>query len=700
MSQIENVITTTFRARGNQAISAMGQVAQGFGNVGRVINENTRLSERLNNQWRAIGTTIRYAVAGTAIFGLTNMVKQLAAMNQQLGTMQAISGIGSGRAFSNRDITGLFSSLQTVSADTITPLSQVNDAAINFLSTVQNVKPGELPRMLEQISQGAKLAQTPVEALTQAATTMQIAFGRASSPTSIGQFTRMWERLIGIAPGGVVSAPSIAQAMPSLASMFQLAPGKGVPANVGQAQLMTLTLGALRTGMPASTAMRGVTYLLQSLAQPTGKARGALAGIGITPQFVQEKGIYAAVTRLLTTIAPVSRTRAQQLGQIPDEALSEDSALPGIPASEMGRLRTMVPRIHGIRAAIILASQLQQRGNVESLNQDLQGMLNVQNEQSQEAKQLADAWANFRKRSRLSDAANQINVMALQVAQTFEPVFGFVAQHGVMPAGKFMRSHRELTRDVVLGGAGFMAAMGVARFAGAGNLPGLNRIPGLRGLLGGNAGRGFVLANAAQAAFSGNSALGASPQNPLYVVVVGEIFGGGTAAPGTRGGGGGGAVDNAVKTWLGLRAARAIAGRAGGAAIKGLRGGAGALELFGAEMPMLPDVWNAVAHGVDPTTGQKRNQAWYKNLLGMNSDFDTAQQFQNALKRAQRMYPGTTNIESFNKGKLHGRAEVYMTLDINQNGKVIRRKVHVPLDIWSHGRSPSIKANSGSKRSS
>lgn len=713
MSQITNVITTEYRARGSQAIASMGSIAQGFGTVGRVINDNTRLSERLNNQWRAIGTTMRYAISGTVIFGMTSMVRQLAAMNQQLGQMQAISGIGPGTPFSNRDITSLFGNLQTVAGNTITPLGDVNDAAVNFLSTVQNVKPSELPTMLQQIAQGAKLAQTPVEDLTQAATTMQIAFGRASSPTSIGQFTRMWERLIGIAPGGVSAAPSIAQAMPSLASMFQLAPGKKVPANVGQAQLMTLTLGALRTGMPASTAMRGVTYLLQSIAQPTGGARKALAGIGITPQFVQSQGIYAATMKLLNTIAPVSKQRATQLGQIPDENLDDTSNLPGIPANEMIKLRKMVPRIHGIRAAIILASQLQQQGNVASLQQDLQGMLNVQNQQSKEAKQLAQAWENFRKRSRLSDAANQINLMAIQVAQTFEPVFGFVAQHAVMPAGKAMRQHRGLTKDIVLGGAGFMAALGLARLTGVGNLPGISKIPGLSKLLGGGGlGRSFVVANAAQAAISGNAAIGASPQNPLYVIVVGEIFGGaGSMFSGPKGGKGGGTIDptNPVNDYFGYRVAR------GG--VKYGRKGISALSNFARralgladETPKFNAAWMNDAGMVG---GKFLPKVGVKALgpLGALIDFFSnvpaagggEQAYISNLTQLRRSYGGQ-RVAGYEAGTaklqmIHGKADISVVVDITQDGKVTRKRVHVPVDMWSGGRVPTSGGKAGTKRS-
>jgi hypothetical protein len=56
------------------------------------------------------------------------------------------------------------------------------------------------------------------------------------------------------------------------------------------------------------------------------------------------------------------------------------------------------------------------------------------------------------------------------------------------------------------------------------------------------------------------------------------------------------------------------------------------------------------------------------------------------------------NIENYRAGQLQGRAEVFMTLDINQNGKVTRRRVHAPMDLWASGRTPSTRAKPANRR--
>jgi hypothetical protein len=692
MSRIENIITTTFRAHGGNVIATVGQMGSGMRNFGRIVDDNTRMSARLNQQWRAFGTTIRYALAGSVIFGASRLVGQIRDINQQLGQMQALSGIG-GTAFSNRQINTLGNSLQRTALDTITPLNEVNDAAVNFLSTVQDVKPGQLPAMLTQIGQGAKLAQTPIEDLTQAATTFQVAFGRMVDPTSIGQFTRMWTQLIGVAPGGIAAAPTIAQAIPGLASMFQLAPGRNTNPATSQAQLMSLTLGVLRTGMPPATAMRGLTYFLQSIAQPTGKARGALAGIGITPQSVEREGIYPNAMRLLQRISARPGV-ARRLAVMPDEtldALDESGGnLPGIPAAEMTRLRTMIPRIHGIRAAIILASQLQRHGNVESLGGDLNMMLQAQNENSDTTRALTEAWGNLSRRSRLQQATNAVNTMGIQIASAFNPVFDFVSSGIALHLAPWMQNHRRAVRNVAIGGTAFLGAMTVGRALGLGNLPGLRNIPGLRGALGG---RGFVAENAIRAAATGGAGLGASPQNPLYVVVVGEIFGdpvvgGHTATPGGGGGGGG------AGGWLSRAVGGAmLAEHFGGRLLRGAgRYGARGLR-YGAEMPAVGDFVQSLAQGRDVTSGE--HVGFLRALIG-SSDFNTAQDYTTALHRAQQLYPRATAIDSFHREKINGRAEISMTIDMtDSNGKKVVRRVHVPVDMWSGGRTPKTSGRAG-----
>jgi hypothetical protein len=682
MASINNVITTTYRAQGAQAlVQASRQAASGVATLFNNVGTATSMSERLNNQWRAIGTTIRYAIAGQAIFGLTRMVGQLKNVQSQLAEMSALTTAGTGgSSFSADQITQLGKNLQSTAIDTITPLSQVNDAAINFLSTVQNVKPGtSLSDMLTQIGRAATIAQTPILDLTQAVTTQQVAFGRPVNRTTIGQATRMWQELILQAPGGVSASSTIAQQMPSVASMFQLGRGKEVTPAQGQAQMYGLTLGVLRTGMPAATAMRGLTYLLQSIAQPTGKARGALAGIGITPQFVEQHGINAALMKLLRSITRVSPTKAKALGALDDTTMdaldASGGTLPGIPASEMGKLRTMIPRIHGIRAAIILASQLFQQGNVQSIDQDIQMMLNVQDENSKQTKALADAWKRYRSRAKLADAANQVNTLMLQLAQVAEPALNLIAGHVIPTVALAAHRHRRTTTGIVLGTAALAAAYGGRRF-----------------LTGGVAGA----IGAAQAARSlSGVAPDGSLENPYYVRVIGGTITnpGGLLRPK---GGPGGPVAEAEK--------------AGEEASKlGRFGRLGRFLRVGVPMAAARVAWPAaVALGANEviraTTGTDVIGTAIKTHLGFRPDAQQKAAHLAELKEANRFWGRQfngqiTSIGYPNDQKLPNKAEIDLTITVKHpDGTTTKEKVHISPNAWKNGAAPSFAGKPAGRR--
>ncbi len=497
--------------------------------------------------------------------------------------------------------------------------------------------------------------------------------------------------LITTAPGARMAGSTIAQAMPGLATMFNLAPGKGLPGNVGQAQMMAMTLGVLRTGMPAATGMRGLTYLIQSIAEPSPSAAKALAGIGLTPQFVHNKGVFASVMKLLGTIT--HKGNAKQLGAIDDTTMdtldSGNGTLPGIPTEEMARLRAMIPRIHGIRAALILSSQLQQRGDVSSISQDLSHMLEAQDANSKDSKHLARSWQQFRQRARLAEAANAINTMGLQVAQTFEPIMGFAAQHVIDPVTGAARRHPKATRDITLGAGAFLGALGIARFAGAGKLieksPFLRRIPGLSGILGGSLGQSFVKEQAlVSAAGGGGIRDGKTPQTALWVNVVGQVFGGSTPTPIP---GGGGSTFGKIAKW-GWGGATGLASRLGKFSVGETAVGAAAITAG------VLAIANDLA-GAASTAGRMKTIHWspsgrpYMNVAG--NLIDPKNIHQTIVDQARKVFGGNvTGVSNYNAAMWHGQADINMTITReNADGSKSRQRVHVPVDMWAKGRHPS-----------
>src|SRR5262245_66365772 len=89
MSSINQTISTRFVAYGGNVIATMGQMSSATRGWMGQLDQTSRMSERINNQWNAIRTTMRYAMAAKAVFGLTRMVGHLREVQRQLGLIKA-----------------------------------------------------------------------------------------------------------------------------------------------------------------------------------------------------------------------------------------------------------------------------------------------------------------------------------------------------------------------------------------------------------------------------------------------------------------------------------------------------------------------------------------------------------------------------------------------------------------------------------
>jgi hypothetical protein len=764
MSTVQNTLIWRLTARGTgEVISSFNQIGSGFQRLGSQINQQSRMSERLNAQWRAMGTTIRYAIAGGTIFGLTRMASELKDIQTQLGLISAIAsqpgpaGGLVGVPFSDQQITQLGNRLRQVSTDTLTPLQDIQSAALNLLSTVQGVPQDQISPMLETITKGAKLAQTPTEDLTKAITTMNIAFGQANNVRNVQQGVQRWFSLIQLAPGGVSAGPEIVQQLSPVAAVARLQPGINTTGREAQAQMMALMLGAVRTGATPSTAGRGLAFLIQSILQPkTAASKQALASMGITPEFTHREGFWPSLMKLFQHINFKGDPKA--LAAIPDDQLEDmgTSALKGLDPQQAELLNRAIPRIHGVRTAVILASQLQKHGQVQSLAQDYQIMLGHFNQHDKDVLLLNRAWDRFRNRSRLQEAVTAIHNMQLQVAQTFLPVLNYAAR-GASYVSRQAQAHPTITRDVTLAMTAAIGGAGILRFLGGGG--------GIRGLLRRGAGGGgeAIVRSQAVAALANTGVLGGSPLNPMYVVVVDQLFGSSARSPtgdplsptgpnpyrkgGSRIAGwakkiggplGGLFAEGAAEIGAGTVAT----GAALFAAIPLLLSGGGAKTAAGRRAqaatrgganPLLAKVLQNHGLHYDPQNYPK----FHHLLTGFTKGSVTADQFENYLQkhrdvlqalgvisrpqtprqnmrqepyyaaqamlktyeiaRAQQVLhsPYVTDVSGLQVHNIKGRAVVDFTVKIEQPGKktkIVRE--HVPMDLWTH-KAPASRGKTG-----
>src|SRR5262245_10541813 len=431
MSQIQNVITTTFRAQGTQAIAAMGQLSGGLQRFGQQVNNATRMSERLNNQWRAIGTTIRYAVAGQAVFGLTRLVGQLRDVQVQMGLISAIGQVqgpgGAGIDITGNRLSQLMSDARQGAVESITPFQDYNAAIINLLSTVDKIPQDQITPMVTTISRAAQLAQVSAEDATKAFTTMNVAFGRKTNLKNVQDMAQQFFILTREAPGGVAAGQQVINQLGQLAQVTRAARGR-------PQDMFALLLSTLRAGIPPAQAGRGLQYLIQTVAFPgqqVAESRAALASVGITPTanmtLQQRLAAIFGRARQLGVRGDISR-----LSRLDEDTLSEMEAAGGTEAGLQqlgisGRgaqfLGTIFRRIHALRTALAIQGQLdvgQAQKDLKETNDAMQGHVSDIND-------LNKAWTRFHKQARLQEASVALGTMGLQIAETFAPVLNFAA---------------------------------------------------------------------------------------------------------------------------------------------------------------------------------------------------------------------------------------------------------------------------------
>ena len=666
MSSLTNIIMTEFRASGNQAMAVMGQMTGGMGQLGRKVNEVSTNSEKLNGLWRAMGTTIRYAIAGQAVYGLTSMVGQLRQVQNQLGLISAIGtttrGGKPGQLIEGANLNKLFNQSLVGAREALTPINEYNDAVLNLLSTVGDVPQDQLTPIVTTITQAAKLGQISAEDATKAFTTMNVAFGKPTNRNNIFKTAQEFFILTKEAPGGVAAGQQIITQLGQLAAVTRLAGGT-------QPDMFALILSSMRGGIPPAQAGRGLQFLLQTIGLPGQQSKGseqALASVGIRPgvqMTAQERlGRIFAHARKLGLHGKLSGPAKA----MDDAALSEMEAA-GAGASDLGVsgpgaefLGQVFRRIHALRTALALLTQT----NVGQAQKDLKDMANAEAGHVSDINDMNKAWQRFRKQARLQDIAISVNTMGIQIAKAFEPILNLPAGpiHGIAGA---MTSHPARVQAAAMAAVGGAALWGGGRFLGS----------GLR--------RGGAGLQAAQSL--GGQTPDGTLMNPIYVRVVGDVFGSGP--PAVLGGGipsegakGAAKVSRVQKFARGAGQATIVLAVAEGvneATDRKITGGKSIFDPSGwVHKPRLPDEWRKIG-------------SWF----GLGEDPDKRSS-NPALARAQARWGSHWNrVVGVNREGVTGTgAGAELTLNIkikHPDGTTELKKVHVPLNVWQNGSHPT-----------
>lgn len=522
-SRITNVISTQFTARGGNVTATLGSMGQQTGAFMGRINEASRASERLNNQWKAIGTTMRYALAGGAVFGLAQMPAQLKEMQRQTAMIAVLSGRTADEVTRNQNV------IAASAVKALTPVDEFREGLINLYSSVEKRPPINVAaRLMEEISLTAQMAQTQVPEVSKAITGMLNIFGQDPNLQNVQRYTRMLTDLISTVPGGAEAGRQIMQQFPAIASPVSMA--RGTPAQVFGLFETLLTTG----GTPAMHG-RGLAFMTQTignLGTQTKDTQAAWREIGITPDVVQRIGVTRA---LLIAMDAVRRRGIQGAGTSRDQrrlsALSDESldmlgegtapstalGLTGAGAELAGRLN---PRVHALREFSLLLR------HEDTVKRHLRDMENDWNGSADAVKSYRENLDKLVRNQPLAAAQVALQGLRQQALLAIQPVMN-LASRGIVRGAEVASAHPTGTRHALQASAGILAALGIGRFLGAGNLPGLRRLGPFSRLLGGVP-QAAITAQGAHAALTGGLVLGDSPTNPMYVVLVGQLFGGGS----------------------------------------------------------------------------------------------------------------------------------------------------------------------------
>lgn len=701
MAQIENIITTVFKVRDSQAIAAMGGIGRAARGMGGSIAESTRMSERFGQQWRAIGTTIRYALAGGVVFGLRGMVDQLRQVQVQMGLISAIGSTPSGGSIVGASLSKLMDQSRAGAIQSITPLTDYNNAVLNLLSSVQNVPQDQITPLVTTIAQSARLAQISAEDATKAFTTMNIAFGRPVNLSNVHKMAQEFFILTQQAPGGVAAGQQVVGQLGQLAQVTRAA--HGTPED-----MFSLLLTTLRTGIPPAQAGRGLQYLIQTLAFPgqgTKQSRQALGAVGITT--TSNLPLQERLSRIFSHARKLGiHGDMQRIIGLDENTLSDFEAtgdttgsLNSLGVSGRGTeyLGQVFHRIHALRTALAIQGQI----NVGQAGKDLQTITDASNGHVSDVNDLGKAWQRFRKQAKLQEATVALNTMTLQVANAFAPVLNWVAGRTTGFAESAHR-HPRRTRDIALGAAGLGALLGLKGFLGVGSI--------IRGGVGIKAAEALATGGGGKTVMDG---LGNSPANALYVVVVNPQFFGGR---GVTGGGVEPPVQKALRRFPWLAPIGVTAGAAAGVyASERMRQALESRHSRG--IPThgdFPELQGFAAHnqGGLSLPEHHRTAAQQQILGAFSHGFISAQtaetrlenlkKLQDIMKRwSPRSHGEITRIFG-SEGMQRVGNRMYATFDVNlkfPDGSSQHKKIHVPVDIWSGGRAPSSRAQPGNSRS-
>jgi hypothetical protein len=697
-----------------------------FGQVDRQSQRSARNLSLWGQQMRALGTTLRYALAGAVVYSVATAVNSLGEFEAELGQIGAL--------LSKFDSQGQF---KGISLD----LDKLGTSALQtsnkFGLAVDQVQ--QFQRAF--VSSGSEFSgqRKEVDAFTKSMAELQVAAGGELDPL------KMAASLSALIRGSGTRRPST-EAPKLTSELFEVLKkspvlfGADISRDIGRLMaakvasnmtteqvLAVYGLASAKGGSPAVIG-RGVTQLLAaSLVNPKSKDQKAAFQeiVGTSdPTTLRNMGGFRVLTKLLNAAMKVPIGNASALR---DDTLTDPEALAqaGAKGINLTLLNKAIGRQESVRQLLNLVSILQDTpGALDKFVKELQDA----GKQTRITKE-ADIANQRRWYQQMRTAQQNLGVSLVRGAEpVLKPLAGLVSR---ISGGAV--SHPEAALGVVggLGAASLAAKLGLA-----GALAGRIRLPGRLGRIGGRAlgaAGGPVLASEVGAGLGAFQATGMSAGpgvqgagsrgNPFWVVVdplswylpgapsgTGGMGGAGVA---TRGGGGG------LSGFLRRQGGRIAGGLGAGAAGAAGRAGFGALglgALAAADVVAILSMAGDSEQRHSPLLLSRRQQHQYPFLSRLIGNIDKRKFSQGTREQLTKFATGDISAAHFERwlrvmalrnaqGKgqqvdIDGQAILKISIDVPDDVKrllKISSPQGVPISLWTQG-APQHRGKNKSNR--
>lgn len=501
MSSVYNIGVRIF---GNASgyISAVNQTIMGTSRMSQGFRSATRDSGTMNNQMKALGTTIRYALAGQIVFGVTAALSRLQDFENELGAIDSMAG-----KIVNGKFQGLGGMLDDLGSQAIVTANKFGIATSDVETYME--------RFYSSFDQGTRSKRQMASLANQFAST--IAGISVISGVDVGDPSTLAGGIAGFInsiPGG---KNNISKELPNVANMvsYLLAEtpsltGQNIATGIGRIgsimkianmtpeEAMSVWGLAAKAGGSASIVTQGTAQLLgQALMNPrTPLQVGAFssAGLSTNANVLRKQGGFSVLEKLLTHAAT--------------------TGIDGQPNVQF--LYNAFGRQQSVRQFVNLLS----KDGPDALKKFLQGLKDAEAQNLYQ--QRVDATMHRRGISRLSVASG--NLM-LSGVRALDPELSF-AGSAMSSVSSLAASHRATTDALVGTGVayGLGRLLGKTGIFGAGTAIGGTKVGGVLGkLLGGRnvigAAMGAdIMAQEAPSILSGGAADG-SKASPFWVVI-------------------------------------------------------------------------------------------------------------------------------------------------------------------------------------